>query len=662
MSHQLRGIDRRTFLKVAAASTAAALTPVTALAAPAAKPAAQTMTYKEAPMLAEMVEAGTLPAVDERLPLSPRVVPVQEEIGEYGGTWRRAYKGMSDSSNQIKLIHTFGLHYFSPDPDTIEIVPGLFDEWTQNEDSTEFTFHLREGMRWSDGEFFDTEDIQFWYDWYYQGDLGPGYSLLTINDTPMELEVVDAYTFIVRFPEPNPLLPSRIANSATEGSIGGPTFGAPAHYLSQFIPGTDYTNQAKIDEALAAHQLTTWQQLFGDAGNREGPISWWFLNPELPVMIPWRIEVPPPLNDPIVMVRNPYYYSVDPEGQQLPYIDRIDFRLFEDNSIFDLWITQGLIDMHQRHVAAANFPLYKEHEASGDYRVIIWTQTWTHAYYPNTSHTDPVLRDLFTNPKMREAMSIAINRDEINNLVYDGFYEPRQASPVSGSPEFDPEFEQRWTEYDPDRARALLDEIGLEVGPDGKRLRPDGAPLNFQLMHSKAGDQPRLDEIDLVAQYWNAIGLGVSIDSVERSLYEERLANGQVDVGHWEHDRSLIIEGNPDSYIGTVSQQPYVNLYAKWYVGNPVGVEPPADHPIRLIWGFWEQASREADATKRHALVMEMLAVHKEAPLAIGTVGEPPALAITKNNFRNVPEEMASDTTLRDILLARPEQFFIRQS
>ncbi len=313
-------------------------------------------------------------------------------------------------------------------------------------------------------------------------------------------------------------------------------------------------------------------------------------------------------------------------------------------------------------MAAANFPLYKESEESGDYRVILWKQTWTHGYYPNTSHEDPVLRDLFSDARFREALSIAINREEINALVYDSFYEARQASPVSGSPEYDAEFEQRWTEYDPDRAMALLDEIGLEVGGDGKRLRPDGQPLSFQLMHSQLGNQPRLDEIDLVVQFWNAIGLSVVADPVERSLYEERLNVNQVDVGHWEHDRSLLIEANPDSFIGTVSQQPYVNAYAEWYLGNEGGVEPPAGHPIREIWAKWDAAKSEPDMAQRHALVMEMLAVHKNAPFAIGTVGEPPGLTIAKNNFRNVPETMVTDTTLRDIRLANPEQFFIRQA
>src|SRR5690606_27449676 len=162
--------------------------------------------YSEAPMLAEMVANGDLPPVEERLPANPRVVPVREEIGQYGGTWRRGYTGVSDMQGPVKLIYTFGLPFaIGPDLETIEIVPGIYDEWSQNEDATEFTFHIREGMRWSDGEPFSTTDVQFWYDWYQNGELGATRSVLDVGGEPMQLEVVDANTFTLRFAAPNPL-------------------------------------------------------------------------------------------------------------------------------------------------------------------------------------------------------------------------------------------------------------------------------------------------------------------------------------------------------------------------------------------------------------------------------------------------------------------------
>jgi peptide/nickel transport system substrate-binding protein len=585
-------------------------------------------------------------------------VPVRDEIGQYGGTWRRGYRGVSDMQGPVKLIYAFGLHFnISDDLETTEIVPGLYDEWTQNDDASEFTFHIRDGLKWSDGELFTTTDVQFWYDWYHNGNLGATRNLLNIAGEPMELEIVDSNTFTVRFAAPNPLLPFKIARDDTEGQHGGPTMGAPAHYLSQYIP--DLGDQALIDAAIEEHGVSSWEELFGDGGTPRGPIAWWASNPDVPVMTAWRIVAPLPFSEPIVMERNPYFYCVDEEGQQLPYIDRIEHRLFDDGNVFDLWVSQGLIDMHERHVAAANFTFYKENEGVGDYRVFLWKGASTSAYHPNTSHDDPVLRDLFSDARFRHALSIAINRTEINDLIYNGLLEPRQASPVTGSPEFDPEFETRWTEYDPEGAIALLDEIGLPVGDDGMRQRPDGSPLAITLMHSQQGNQAASDEISLVVGYWNTIGLGVSEDPVERSLYEERVENNQVDIGYWGMDRSLLIQADATAYIGGSGQQVYAKRYQQWYEGNEAGIEPPEGHPLRRIRELWGQASTEPDAEKRQALMAELISVHKEAPLAIGTVGEPPAPVIVANRMHNVPDGIVSDTSLRNVRVANPEQFFM---
>ncbi len=655
MSEQSQ-LSRRSFLHLMAGSTAGAIVASVPSLSVFAK---QEVTYQEAPMLAEMVTAGELPPVGERLPANPRVVPVREQIGQYGGIWRRGYKGVSDMQGPAKLIYAFGLHFdISEDLETIEIVTGLYDEWTQNDDATEFTFHIREGLRWSDGVLFTTEDVQFWYDWYYLGDLSHGYSRLTIGGENMELEVVDQNTFTVRFAAPNPLLPFRIARDDTEGQHGGPTMGAPVHYLSQYIPDLG-GNQELIDAAIEEAGVSTWQELFGESNaTPKGPIAWWAFNSEVPVMTAWRMTVPLPLNDPVVMERNPYFYCVDPEGNQLPYIDRIEHALFDDNNVFDLWIAQGRIDMHERHVSATSFTLYKENEEVGDYRVLLWKGATTNAYHPNTSHDDPQLRELFSDPRFREALSVAINREEINLLIYDGLYEVRQASPVTGSPQFDAEFEQRWTEYDPDRANVLLDEIGLTFNNDGVRQRPDGGNVFFTLLHSQLGNQSALDEIDLVVQYWRAIGLDVVVDPVERSLYEERTSSNQVDVGYWGFDRSLLLEADPTSYIGGSGQQTYVTKYARWYRGQSGGEQPPEDHPINQIWALWELASAEPDTEIRADLMNQLVSVHKEAPFAIGTVGEPPAPVIVSNRMKNVPDGIISDTSLRNVRVANPEQFY----
>lgn len=636
-----KGLSRRKFLQMmagsAAAAIAASVTPLSIVA--------QDMSYSEAPMLADLVASGDLPPLAERIPVNPRVVTPPNEVGQYGGTLRRAFKGISDRWGPTKLNEEMAIEWDIPDPDTVNLVANYISGWEQNDNATEFTFTLREGLRWSDGAPFTTADVQFWYDWYYLGELQNQESQITLGGTPMELEVVDELSYTIRFPSPNPLLPLSIAK-LTHGSWGGPTMAAPAHYLSQFIP--DLTeDQSLIDQAMADSGADTWQQLFGDGASPQGQIAGWWFNPDLPVINAWT-STNHPSEDPWLAQRNPYYHAVDTEGNQLPYVDGLTHAWFDDNSVFDLWIAQGLIDVHARHVSSSNFTFYKENEEAGNYRVLLWRNASTNAFFPNISHSDPVKRALFDDARFREALSISINRDEINNLIYDGLFEPRQASPVSGSPNYDAEFETRWVEFNPDRANELLDEIGLtERGSDGFRLGPDGEPLVITVLFQSGLDQ-RADEVTLVETYWEAVGLNINQELVERSLYQERTDAGNVDIGVWGADRNSVVMADVTRYTAEQADGPWAPLYGAWWANEPrAQEEPPADHPIREVWSLWEAARSEPDEATRNELFAQMLGIHKEHPYMIGTVGENPQPVIVSNNVGNIQDGHIWDDTLR---------------
>jgi peptide/nickel transport system substrate-binding protein len=650
-------LSRRDFLKLTA-STAA--TSVLASVLPRTFAQSTPSSFNEAPMLAEMVANGSLPPVAERLPTDPRVVRTINEIGEYGGTWRRAFKGISDRWGPTKLNEEMAIRWDVPDPETINVTAGYVSEWQQNDDASEFIFTLREGLKWSDGAPVTTADVKFWYDEMYLGELSNKPSWLTLGGTDMALEIVDDRTYKVTFPAPNPLLPISMAK-LTGGCPGGPSMMAPSHYLSQYLG--DRGDQALIEAAMADNGLATWQELFGNAGDLQGPIAYWFRNPELPVLNPWKAKNTP-TEDPFVMERNPYYYGVDSEGNQLPYIDTISHALFDDQAVFDLWVAQGEIDFQGRHVQSANFTFYKESEGTGNYNINIWRAASTLAVYPNINNPNPVLAALFDTPKFREALSIAINRQEVNDLIYDGLFEPRQASPVSGSPNYDPEFETRWAEYDVDRANALLDELGLAKGGDGFRTHADGSKISFNILHQYQTGTPDADAMGLVAGYWKAIGLDVNQDVVERSLYEERVQNGEVDVGAWGFDRNSVVMADPGRYLGYTDDGPWAPLFGHWYDTESARkkLEPPADHRIRDIWGLWDQARIEPDQAKRDALFKQLLDIHKEHPYAIGIVGEAPILYITNNNFGNVGAGYIDDDTLRNYGQLNPAQFFFRKA
>jgi len=248
--------------------------------------------------------------------------------------------------------------------------------------------------------------------------------------------------------------------------------------------------------------------------------------------------------------------------------------------------------------------------------------------------------------------------------------EPRQASPVSGSPNYDPEFEARWTEYDPERANQLLDDLGYDQRDgDGYRLRPDGERLGFTITYTEALGAMNPDEVLVVSSYWEAIGIQVTQQVLERSLLEERNQAGDIEVGVWLVDRSSVVMGDPRRYTGELSDSPWASRYANYMAvmvyGNGVTatatVEPPPDHPIRRIHEFWQAIQVEPDEATRNAMFQELLDIHKEHPYMIGTVGEDPAPVIVKNNIGNVGSGFINDDTMRNVGIARPKQFYIKQ-
>ncbi len=661
------GLSRRDFLK---AMAAAAATAATARVVPLASAAPTRQgAYKEAPMLADLVASGDLPPVEERLPSNPRVVTPYNEVGEYGGTWRRAFKGLSDRWGPTKLNEEMAIEWDAPDPDTTNLVANFISEWSQNADATEFTFTLRDGLKWSDGSPWTTEDVKFYYDEIFTTQLLNKPDFYIIGGADMKLTVVDELTWTVTFAVPNPLLPIRIAKS-TGGMTGGPTMAAPKAYLSQYLPHLT-TDQSLIDAAMEEYGVSTWEELHYESapGDGRGPINFWFRNPDLPVANAWRSKNSP-LEDPHIMERNPFYHAVDTESQQLPYIDTISHALFQDNQTLNLWIAQGLIDMQNRHLSTSDFTFFKENEDAGGYKVLLWKAASTHAFHPNISCPNMKLRALFDTAEFRHALSAAINREEINDLIYNGVMEPRQASPVSGSPEFDGEFETMWTEYDTDLANQLLDDLGLDQRDgDGFRKYADGDTLSFTITYTDVLGLITPDEIQLVEDYWRAVGLKVSQEVVERSLYEQRTRSGDIDVGVWYVDRSSVVKADPGRYLGTVNDGPWAPLFAHWCAAqvtpNPADYqypteEPPEGHPVRQIRDLWEKTQVEPDEAKRNGYFKALLDIHKEHPYMIGTVGEDPQPVIVKDNFFNVGGGFISDDTLRNVGLLKPVQFFMR--
>ena len=618
-----------------------------ALAMPAAG-----QTYSEAPMLADMVANGELPPVDERLPVTPRVIPVFGEIGTYGGTMRRAFKGPSDRWGPTKMMEERVVEFEMSLDGEVSLVAGFVDEFSVSDDSSTYTFTLRDGLRWSDGAPVTTRDVRFWYeDVFLNEELTPSIGeLYKSGGEPMTVEIVDDRTFVVSFAEPYPLFLNVLAKESTgRPGLDRPGFVEPFHYLKDFH--ATYADADALQAAVVANNVEKWTDLW----DSRGPIQAWWFNPDMPVLTAWRIATPPPAEI-VVMERNPFYYGVDQDGNQLPYIDKIEHRLFENQEAFNLMIIQGEIDMQARHVNPGDFTLFKENEAGGEYTVSPWVDAKTWTLIPNLNVEDEVLRGLFEDARFREALNVAIDREAINELVFSGLGEPRQAGPVSGSPNFDPELEQLWTEYDPDRADALLDEVGLAERDDaGFRLRPDGERLAIVIDTRFEAQNPTLE---LVRQFWEDVGVEALVRLIDRTLYTERVSTAAFEIRFGAWDRSSIISADPRLMLGW---QTFAPEYFRWWdSGGTDGVEPPADHPVRQVWASWEAATSANTYEEAEAHVQDIVSVHRENGWLIGLVGETPAIFIVSNRLGNFPPGLVNDDVLRGQGIGHPQQMFIR--
>ncbi len=410
----------------------------------AAEPAADTM-YNEAPMLAARVAAGELPNVDERLPAEPLVQDVVDEIGTYGGTLRRAFLGPSDHNNYTRVVYDALVRHA---PDGSEVIPHYAKGWESNDDFTEWTVFLREGMKWSDGEPFTADDIMFWYEHILLNEeLQPTVQIWMQNadGSPALVEKIDEYTVKWTFGQPNTAFLLDLANKDGADALIANLAFAPAHYLQDFHPAfaDEAELQAKVDES----GFETWVELFSVealpqlSGNRPSLAAW----------VPNGTSVSDQV---FVIERNPYYFAVDSEGNQLPYIDEVRFNFFADKEGLNLAAVSGEIDMQGRHINMSSYTVLKENEDTGNYRVVTWPSfggSDAVLIFNQTYDANEELGELFRTKDFRIALSHAIDREAIKELAFFGLGEARQGVPAPFHPYYPgDEVAFKYTELDRD--------------------------------------------------------------------------------------------------------------------------------------------------------------------------------------------------------------------
>ena len=596
--------------------------------------------FQQAPYWDEWVAQGRLPPVEERLPEDPLVIVPTEQNGPYGGTWNRFGTGLEDIEIFKNRMAFDGLLRW--DPMGLEIRPNLARRWEVGDEGRTFTFWLRRGVRWSDGHPFTADDIVFWYEDVLQNKdlypLMPPY--FRRAGELMKLEKLDEFTIRFRFKEPSGLFLERLVSNDNYGMVD-----CPAHYLKPFHPR--YVSKEELRQRVRDAGTDSWRQLFEDKR--------YYLNPGTPHLWAWTIEQPPPAR-PIIFTRNPYYWKVDPEGRQLPYIDHQSYQIYDLETI-NLKAIQGEVGMQTRHISFQNYPLYMSNREKGGYRVLHWISNDEEmvCIVFNLTHKDPVMKEIFHDHRFRAAMSHAINRDAINEVVYMGAGRPRQISPGPLSKYYVAEHEQAYLEYDPEKANRLLDEIGLALRDrHGIRLRPDGKPIAVRIeTGERVGGASRL--LQMVAANWTAVGVRTEIKMIARPLYNRRSHAGLGDGRSAGSGGSLFPLFAPD-FLMPYTYALYGMDYLFWLMSNGERGEKPTPEMLRRIELF-KQVERTVDETERVSLFKEI--IHRQELLTLGTVGEIPSLVIVKNNFRNVPEVAVSSNTVRTPGATAPESYAI---
>src|SRR5437773_1230212 len=328
-------------------------------------PAKFPKTFKEAPQLAELVKAGKLPSVKERIGEDPLVIKPVHEIGRYGGTIRRGFTGPGDWSAGVRFCGNDSLVHW--DMTGTKPTPLAAKSWQFSDGDKTLTINLRRGMKWSDGKPFTADDFVFWFeDVYRNKDLVPTpTATLAINGKPGVIEKADTYTVRYRFPEPYYMFPDVLAGST---DLAGQMFGyramggfAPAHYMKQFHP--KYVAQAELDKKVKDEKFDSWVRMFLAKND-------WAMNPDLPVLSAWKTVTP--INTPTwTLERNPYSVLVDTAGNQLPYIDKVVLALAENLEVINLRAIAGEYDYASRHMDLGKLPVFIENQVKGNYKVYL---------------------------------------------------------------------------------------------------------------------------------------------------------------------------------------------------------------------------------------------------------------------------------------------------
>ena len=578
-----------------------------------------------------------LPPVQQRLPQDPLVSTPIALPGVYGGTARISNIDNRTFYNVEPLITISADHK--------SLLPNLAQGWHYSRDGLRLAIALRAGTRWSDGVPLSSDDFVFMLNDLM---LNPDYMPVTPRLLQgISIHKIDALNFEFHFERPNPLFGNIIAQFPEY-------FVAPKHHYKNFHPR--YRPQQEITALMSELGFLNWTtfiltnlQLRADTSVDAPTLRAFVLKRMTPTVVRYA--------------RNPYYFKIDPEGRQLPYIDEIHAELISDTEVEVAKAATGQFDFAGYSMPTDDIPLLKLGERTGIIQVKIWHRLHGSdlVLQPNYNQADPALKALYWDRRFRIALSVALDRDEMNQIIYFGRGQPRQVTVIPTSDYFEAEFANAYTTHNPLLANSLLDEIGLQdIDGDGLREYPDGSQLTITAEYIDF-ETPKQISMELVASYWRAVGIDLRLKLVDRGLQWQRAPTGEMQMTVWHADRTtdILFPMQPDWWVpNTIGWSMSMwNEWTRWYLTDGrLGTEPPAQ--IAQLHQWAETLRTTLDREERIRVGKSILRSSAENLWSIGTIGLAPHPVVVSNRLKGVPDNGIWGWDTRWTLPYHPETWY----
>ena len=583
---------------------------------------------KETPNLLAKVQAGELPPVAQRVPGDVQVVQLSAEQspGEQGGQLRLLMGKQKD----IRQMVIYGYARLVGYTEELELKADLLKS-IEVVDGRVFTLHLRKGHKWSDGHPFTSDDFRYyWEDIANNPELsrsGPPRALVIDGELP-KVDFPDAHTVRYSWSVPNPYFLSALAAGASPLYIY-----KPAHYLRQFH--ARYQSAEVLAKLVKDEGKRNWM---GVHVNRDRPYK--ATNPELPTLQPWMNVTKPP-SERFIFERNPFYHRVDQNGRQLPYIDSVAIGI-ASSGLVPAKTGAGESDLQARYLRMDNFTFLKTSAKRNDFDVRLWqTAKGSHlALYPNLNTNDDAYRALLRDVRFRRALSFAIHRYEINQVVYFRLVQESNNTVLVESPLYKPEYQSDWIQFDIEHANRLLDELGLSERDDrGVRLLADGRPL--EIVVQTAGESTeQTDVLELIHDSWLQAGIKLYTIPSTREVFRNRIFSGDAIMSIWSGLENGIptAENSPMALAPTSKYQYQWPQWGAHYESGGTSGEEPDLPAARELLSLSKQWSHSVTHEERVQIWHKMLDISRDQMFTIGIVNRVPHPVVVNNSLHNVPD------------------------